>query len=62
MRIAFDTGGTFTDCVHVRDGSIEILKVSSTPRKPSEAIARALSQIPESGVDLASLELICGTT
>ena len=62
MRIAFDTGGTFTDCVYVRDGSIEILKVSSTPRKPSEAIADALTQIRESGVDLASLELICGTT
>jgi N-methylhydantoinase A/oxoprolinase/acetone carboxylase beta subunit len=30
MRIAFDTGGTFTDCVYLRGGRLEILKVSST--------------------------------
>ena len=48
MRIAFDTGGTFTDCVYLRGGRIEILKVPSTPRKPSEAIAHALDRIRES--------------
>jgi N-methylhydantoinase A len=61
MRIAIDTGGTFTDCVYLRGGRLEILKVPSTPRKPSEAIAHALGRIRESGADLASLELICGT-
>jgi N-methylhydantoinase A len=62
MRIAFDTGGTFTDCVFARNGRLQILKVSSTPRKPSEAIAQALGRIYESPLDPASLELICGTT
>jgi N-methylhydantoinase A len=62
MRIAVDTGGTFTDCVYLRDGGLEILKVSSTPRRPSQAISDALGQIRASGVDLAGLELICGTT
>jgi N-methylhydantoinase A len=62
MRIAFDTGGTFTDCVYVLDGNIEILKIPSTPRKPSDAIAQALIRIRESSAELASLELICGTT
>src|SRR6202140_1061229 len=62
MRIAFDTGGTFTDCVFARNGRLQILKVSSTPRKPSEAIAQALGRIYESPSDPASLELICGTT
>src|SRR6202162_5961991 len=62
MRIAFDTGGTFTDCVFLRGGRLEILKVPSTPRKPSEAIAHALDRIRESRADLASLELVCGTT
>src|SRR6266851_346585 len=62
MRIAFDTGGTFTDCVYLRGGRIEILKIPSTPRKPSEAISRALHGIRESSVELASLELVCGTT
>jgi len=62
MRIAFDTGGTFTDCVYLRGGRLEILKVPSTPRKPSDAIAHALEQILATGADLAGLELVCGTT
>jgi N-methylhydantoinase A len=62
MRIAFDTGGTFTDCVFVRNGRLEILKVPSTPRKPSDAIANALDQIRQTTPDLSNLELICGTT
>ena len=62
MRIAFDTGGTFTDCVYVRNGHLEILKVPSTPRKPSDAIANALAQISGTDLDLAQLELVCGTT
>jgi N-methylhydantoinase A len=62
MRIAFDTGGTFTDCVFLRGGRLEILKVPSTPRKPSEAIAHALERIIASGPNLSGLELVCGTT
>src|SRR5579862_1133678 len=62
MRIAFDTGGTFTDCVYLRSGRLEILKVPSTPRKPSDAIAQALDQILAAGTDLSGLELVCGTT
>lgn len=62
MRVALDTGGTFTDCVYVRNGRMEILKVPSVPRKPSEAISRALQQILTSGVELGHLELVCGTT
>lgn len=62
MRIAFDTGGTFTDCVYVRAGRLEILKVPSTARKPSEAIDHVLSRIRAFGIDLGNLELICGTT
>src|SRR3984885_13945727 len=62
MRIAFDTGGTFTDCVYIRNGRLNILKVSSTPRKPSDAIAHALDRIADAGVALSGLELVCGTT
>lgn len=62
MRIAFDTGGTFTDCVFLRGGRLEILKAPSTPRKPSEAIAHALDRIREFFADSAGPELICGTT
>ncbi len=62
MRIAFDTGGTFTDCVYLRDGRIEILKIPSTPRHPAEAIGYALEQILTQGVNVSDLDLICGTT
>jgi N-methylhydantoinase A len=62
MRIAFDTGGTFTDCVFLRGGRIEILKIPSTPRQPAEAIRLAVEQILASGADLSGLELICGAT
>jgi N-methylhydantoinase A len=62
MRIALDTGGTFTDCIYIRDGRLEILKVSSTPKKPSEAIAQALDRIRKTPADSRSIELICGTT
>jgi N-methylhydantoinase A len=62
MRIAFDTGGTFTDCVYLRNGLLEIVKVPSTPRQPSDAIARALEHIEALRDSPAKLELICGTT
>jgi N-methylhydantoinase A len=64
LRIAIDTGGTFTDCVFVRDGRIEILKVPSTPRNPAQAIATALEEISRrlSGQSIAPLDLVCGTT
>ncbi len=45
MRIAIDTGGTFTDCVFVRDAVLEILKVPSTPHRPADAIGAALKKI-----------------
>jgi N-methylhydantoinase A len=45
MRVALDTGGTFTDCVFLRNGAIEILKIPSTPQNPAEAIRVALGEI-----------------
>lgn len=60
MRIAMDTGGTFTDCVFVRDGRLEILKVPSTPENPTRAIVNALAEVLPMPAD--SLELTCGTT
>lgn len=45
MRIAVDTGGTFTDCVFLRNGRLEVLKVFSTPADPGEAILQAIAQI-----------------
>jgi N-methylhydantoinase A len=64
MRVAIDTGGTFTDCLFLRDGRIEILKLPSTPGNPAKAIANALEEIlaGASPADCSELDLLCGTT
>src|SRR5882757_6438718 len=68
MRIAIDTGGTFTDCVFVRDGKLQILKVPSQRNMPEEAIADAVRRArkqfrpPQVFSDDRGLDLICGTT
>jgi N-methylhydantoinase A len=45
MRVAIDTGGTFTDCVYLRDGKLIVLKVFSTPEDPGKAVLNGLKQI-----------------
>ena len=64
MRIAIDTGGTFTDCVFVQGGRLQILKAPSTPRRPAQAIADALAAVRAAGAWRSSdaLDLTCGTT
>ena len=63
MRIAIDTGGTFTDCVFLRGAELQILKVFSTPANPARAIAEAIAAVrsrvnrPREGI-----ELLHGTT
>jgi len=60
MRIAMDAGGTFTDCIFVRNSQLEILKIPSTPSNPAQAIVTALeSVVPERD---SALELTLGTT
>lgn len=45
LRIAIDTGGTFTDCVWMEHGCLRMLKVFSTPSDPSRAIIEAIGKI-----------------
>jgi N-methylhydantoinase A len=45
LRVAIDTGGTFTDCVYFADGQLRVLKVFSTPADPSLAVLEALQRI-----------------
>jgi N-methylhydantoinase A len=60
LRIAIDTGGTFTDCVWIDPAThrLRMLKVFSTPADPSQSIADALEQIAQ-GEDFI---LLHGTT
>ena len=45
MRIAIDTGGTFTDCVYVENGTLRVLKVLSSPSDPASSVLEALERI-----------------
>jgi N-methylhydantoinase A len=58
LRVAIDTGGTFTDCVWIDRGSLRMLKVFSTPADPSKAIVEALRKINHQG----ELVILHGTT
>ncbi|HEX6823154.1 MAG TPA: hydantoinase/oxoprolinase family protein [Candidatus Sulfotelmatobacter sp.] len=58
LRIAIDTGGTFTDCVWIEDGQLRMLKIFSTPADPSQSIVEAISKIAPT----ADFTLLHGTT
>lgn len=58
MRIAIDTGGTFTDCVYFADGELHVLKLFSTPADPAFAVLEALKRI--AGAEI--VEVRHGTT
>src|SRR5438477_10539722 len=53
MRIAIDTGGTFTDCVYLKDGALAVIKVLSTPEDPARSVLEAIRQIaPDAGIQV----------
>jgi len=58
LRIAIDTGGTFTDCVWFERRQLRLLKIFSTPSDPSLAIAQAVRKIANG----RSFTLLHGTT
>src|SRR5437879_7840993 len=58
LRVAVDTGGTFTDCVWFERGRLRMLKVFSTPADPSQAIVEALRKVAHEG----EFVLLHGTT
>src|SRR5438477_6103823 len=73
MRIAIDTGGTFTDCVYLNNGAPAVLKLLSTPDDPAKSVLEAIRAITarvgaalqaRAGVPLSSecLEVRHGTT
>src|ERR1700684_2623153 len=61
MRIAIDTGGTFTDCVYFKDGQLQVLKVFSTPSDPGQAVLEALRRIGANGEVLVRHGTTVGT-
>src|SRR5579872_1002011 len=59
LRIAIDSGGTFTDCVWLEGNSLRILKLFSTPADPSQAIGDAVAKVTPPGREPV---LLHGTT
>ena len=59
LRIAIDSGGTFTDCVWLHDSTLHVLKVFSTPADPAQAISGAVHKIAG---DDSEIVVLHGTT
>jgi len=61
MRVAVDTGGTFTDCVVLDGAHVRILKVFSTPEDSSRGILEGVQRLAgDARGEL--LDIIHGTT
>lgn len=51
MRVAIDTGGTFTDMVYLKGSKFVVLKILSTPADPGNAVMEGLARIkPDAAV------------
>ena len=65
-KLAFDTGGTFTDFALLDDnGDLHLHKVLSTPKNPAEAVVQGATELLDafgSGIDLAKLQVLGATT
>lgn len=62
MRVAVDTGGTFTDCVVVAGSEIKILKVFSTPEDSARGILEGVRRLAGELCAGEPIDIIHGTT
>ncbi len=62
MRIAIDTGGTFTDIVYLHEGKLAVLKVFSTPSDPGNAVMEGLATLRIDAGPADALVVRHGTT
>ncbi|WP_435332887.1 hydantoinase/oxoprolinase family protein [Haloarchaeobius sp. TZWWS8] len=63
-RVGVDIGGTFTDLVTIRNGTVEVLKTPSTPSNPDQGVIDGLDAVAErDGVDPGAVDFLGhGTT
>ena len=65
-KLAFDTGGTFTDFALLDDnGDLHLHKVLSTPKNPAEAVVQGVTELLEqfsSSVTIENLQVLGATT
>jgi N-methylhydantoinase A len=60
IRVGIDTGGTFTDLAFFDGKHIKTHKVPSTPKNPSQAIAKGLTDILRE--EIRDVKIVHGTT
>jgi N-methylhydantoinase A len=60
MRVAIDSGGTFTDCVYLEGRELKVLKLFSTPERPGDAVLAAV--VAAAGESVPVPEVRHGTT
>ncbi len=60
IRVGIDTGGTFTDLAFFDGKHIQTHKVPSTPKNPSSAIVKGLTDIL--GEEIRNVDIVHGTT
>jgi N-methylhydantoinase A len=65
-KLAFDTGGTFTDFALLDDaGEVHLHKVLSTPLNPAEAVVQGVTELLEQfgdAIDVGKLQVLGATT
>ncbi|OWV75615.1 methylhydantoinase [Rhizobium sp. R339] len=65
-KLAFDTGGTFTDFALLDDsGELHLHKVLSTPKNPAEAVVQGVSELLEqfsASIAMDNLQVLGATT
>jgi N-methylhydantoinase A len=59
MWVGIDTGGTFTDCVGLREGKLIVKKILSSPHNPAQAALAGLAQMHSIG---SIAQIVHGTT
>ncbi|TAY05564.1 hydantoinase/oxoprolinase family protein [Rhizobium leguminosarum] len=66
VKLAFDTGGTFTDFALLDDkGDLHLHKVLSTPKNPAEAVVQGVSELLEkfaATIAIEKLQVLGATT
>ena len=56
LRIAIDTGGTFTDCVCLEDGKLRVKKIFSSPADPSRAVLEGVRHLAAQTMSKCAME------
>ncbi len=61
LRIGIDTGGTFTDCVYLKEGQLKVLKLFSTRDDPAVAVLQGTRAVVDGEIPFVRHGTTVGT-